>query len=116
MNILIGGRQRGKTTRLLRMADPIGATIVVVHLADKQRLIVQARDLGLSVPLVLTFDDVRQGRHRGLSIDHLVIDDADRLLQSLFPGARIDTITFDGTIETIGPVTVEGILKAEGSQ
>jgi hypothetical protein len=118
--VIVGGRQRGKTTRLLCIAHQMEevaqvAAIVVQHHQDRQDLERRAQELGWRKPLVFTFEDIRRERHRGLLIHHVLIDDADRLLQSLFWTALVAAVTFDGTIETIGPVTVTG-AKIDGSQ
>lgn len=112
MEIIVGGRLWGKTTKMIEMAanDP-NISIVVASQKDKERVKRRAMEMGLTIGRIFTFDDVRHGNVQGMPIESkIVMDDADRFIRSFFPSVNVAAITAssDGLIVLPDGERIEG--------
>jgi len=105
MKVIVGGRQTGKTTALIRQSAETGFYIVT----DSQRSVVrierQAKSMGLSIPIPLTYDEFIDHDYVGRGIDGLLIDDADRFLER-FSYTPIVAVSLN--VESLDSLTVFG--------
>ena len=91
MKKIVKSRASGKTTELIRLSEATGAYIIVSNQKRAHDLFVFAESLGYKIPYPVPFEQCR--RTKGSFVKNILIDDADGLLQSLFPGMTIDVIT-----------------------
>ena len=84
MELIIENQYSGKTTKLIKMSAADGYHIVCHTLFMCNYTLELARNLGLDIPLPITFDDFVNERYRGnRGFKGFLIDDADALLQSI---------------------------------
>ncbi len=93
MKKIIKPRQAGKSTELIRMSEESGAYIIVSSRARANFLFQLAHETGHKIPFPVTYREYEQSRFRGSFVRHILIDDADDLLQMLFKEVTIDAIT-----------------------
>lgn len=93
MKKIIRPRQAGKSTELIRMSEESGAYIIVSSRARANFLFQLAHETGHKIPFPVTYREYEQSRFRGSFVRHILIDDADDLLQMLFKEVTIDAIT-----------------------
>lgn len=106
MNIVIGERCSGKTTRLIERSAKEGRYILVANKAMARCIADQAKEMGLDIPFPVTLDEYLRGnKFQGSSIrrDGLLIDDLDMVLDLLFRGIPIRevTLTDRGNVEKL---------------
>lgn len=116
MNITIGERCSGKTTKLIKRSAYEGVCILVATRNRAQDLDQNAKRMGLNIPFPVTVDEyLKENRFAGSSIrrDGLLIDDADDVLQQVFAGIPIRevTVTDSGNISWLKPVKYEDHVK-----
>lgn len=92
--LLVGvGRQTGKTTKLIGLANAFRATIVSPNKAMANNVMDMARRMGSEVDAVsLATHDIYKLREGGKPI---LVDDADLILADVL-GVPIAAMTFDG--------------------
>jgi hypothetical protein len=93
MKKIIKPRRAGKSTELIRMSEESGAYIIVSSRARANFLFQLAHETGHKIPFPVTYREYEQSRFRGSFVRHILIDDADDLLQMLFKEVTIDAIT-----------------------
>lgn len=96
MDIIIGKRGYGKTTKLIRRSSDENLYILVASGERAYQVAQMATEMGLTIPFPVTVDEyLRSDKFRGSSIrrDGLLIDDADDVLQAIFAGIPIKEIT-----------------------
>lgn len=106
MNIVIGERCSGKTTRLIERSAKEGRNILVANKAMARCIADQAKEMGLDIPFPVTLDEYLRGnKFQGSSIrlDGLLIDDLDMVLNRMFRGIPIRevTLTDRGNVEKL---------------
>ena len=106
MNIVIGERCSGKTTRLIERSAQEGEYILVANKAMARCIADQAKEMGLDIPFPVTLDEYLRGnKFQGSSIrrDGLLIDDLDMVLNRMFRGIPIRevTLTDRGNVEKL---------------
>lgn len=106
MNIVIGKRCSGKTTRLIERSAKEGIYILVANKAMARCIADQAKEMGLDIPFPVTLDEYLRGnKFQGSSIrwDGLLIDDLDMVLNRMFRGIPIREITLTdrGNVEKL---------------
>lgn len=116
MNITIGERCSGKTTKLIKRSAYEGVHILVATRNRAKDLDQNAKRMGLNIPFPVTVDEYLKGnRFAGSSIrrDGLLIDDADDVLQQIFAGISIKevTVTDRGNISWLKPIRYEDRVK-----
>lgn len=100
MKIIVGGRRTGKTTALLKEAAENNAVIVTTDKHRAEILFNQARDLGLSIRMPVSLQDLKRSRLAGSFVNSLYIDEAEYVLAHLLgdmTGGRghLDAITIN---------------------
>lgn len=106
MNVVIGERCSGKTTRLIERSAKEGIYILVANKAMARCIADQAKEMGLDIPFPVTLDEYLRGnKFQGSSIrrDGLLIDDLDMGLDLLFGSIPIRevTLTDRGNVEKL---------------
>lgn len=95
MDIIIGKRQYGKTTHIIRRS---AAEWVYILTSDHKRaseIFNMAKNMNLDIPYPVTLDEYLNFGFKGSSIrrDGILIDDADQILQMMFARVPIKCIT-----------------------
>lgn len=101
MKTIIGGRQSGKTTKLIEMAAETGATIVTAnsHMADYIKVLTHKMGKDIKDPICITKiintkgSDLNSVFNRSLVAEHLLIDEAQIVLEQILKYYCIDAIT-----------------------
>ena len=89
MQIVGGKRYCGKTTELIRISNINKIPIIVVDNKRKEIVIHAAKELGLEIPIPMTYKEYKPGirEHR------ILIDDLEDILMDMFKCSRIVEIT-----------------------
>ena len=95
MNIELRSRRAGKTTAAIHKAAETKAYIIVPTEQDKRRIVLQAEDMGVNIRHPVTLHEFLNDRMRGSWVRNVVIDDADRFLETLFEGLKIEMATIN---------------------
>lgn len=90
---IIKPRRMGKSLELIKRAEETNAYIVVTTRRDALNLMQLAEKHGHKILFPVTFDEAINGKFIGSFIKHILIDDADMMLQMLFRYTEIDAIT-----------------------
>jgi hypothetical protein len=94
MRVIYRGRGEGKSTDILKQSADTGIYILCANQQAAQSLARQASDLGLHIPYPVTVEDYRRTHgFRGSFIQHVLIDDADLVLQEVFNSVFIEGIS-----------------------
>jgi len=89
MNVFIGGRQSGKTTKAIEWAAENDATIVCHSKQSADYILHHAEKLGLKIQTPITFDELLGGRAVAGTNRPLIYDNVDMLLAYLARGRRV---------------------------
>jgi len=97
MNI-VGGRQSGRTTKLIELAAEAEANgefcYIVCHSnSEAYRISRMAKQMEKAIQFPLTYDEFLQRQYHGAHIKKFFIDNADMLLQRLSPVVPIAAMT-----------------------
>lgn len=103
MEVIYGGRQTGKTTKLIEMcaeAEQRGEVsyIVCPYHADAYRIAERAKSLNLNIAFPITINEFLKGGYHGRHIEHFYIDRTEALLRHL-SSVPIEAIVLDKTNE-----------------
>lgn len=99
MEIIISGRQAGKTTALIRKCHETGGRIVCASMKRVRHIASLAEEMGLVIPHPITFGELIDGCViQGWGIPCFYIDDVDSLLRQLTRGVPIEALTITGTL------------------
>ena len=95
MNILIGKRQYGKTTHLIRRSADEWVYILTFDHTRASEIFNMAKNMNLDIPYPVTLHEYLKHGFKGSSITRngILIDDADEILQMIFAGVPIKCIT-----------------------
>lgn len=90
MIIIASGRKTSRTTRLIEMsaeAESRGEVNYIVCGTREQayRIAQKAKELGLNIGFPITYHEFLDHQYYDRHIDHLLIDNADYLLQGMTP-------------------------------
>ncbi len=85
-------RGKGKTTELIKKSAKSGDYIVCHRLDEANRIQMEAQEMGLKIPLPITYDEFFKKRYYEKGISGFLIDNADMFLQSL-SNVPINSIT-----------------------
>ena len=90
MNIIVGGRQTGRTTELIKLAAKAEqqgevSYIVCHNHASAYSISKRAQEMGLNIGFPLTYDEFLNHRYAGSSIKNLYIDNIELLIQYMTP-------------------------------
>jgi hydrogenase maturation factor len=92
MKTYIISRGKGKTTKLIAESAKTGDYIICHCSFEAKRIQKEAQDMGLKIPLPITYNDFLEKRYYGKGISGFLIDNADMFLQSLTT-VQINSIT-----------------------
>jgi hypothetical protein len=81
--IIVRGRQGGKTTELIRRSAESGCYIVCTDHRRAWQIKRQAEDLGLSIPFPLTTSEWQKRAYHPPGVRGLLFDDLDRIIQGM---------------------------------
>ena len=81
--IIVRGRQGGKTAELIRRAAEAGGYIVCTDQRRARQIAEHARQLGLSIPFPLTVQEWAQHHYHPPGVSGLLFDDLDRIIQGM---------------------------------
>ena len=96
MQITIGERQSGKTTKLIKRSAAEGSYILVATKRQANIIFKQASEIGIKIPFPITIDKVLNYRNmRGTSVykKGILIDETSSVLEYIFNGIPIHEIT-----------------------
>ena len=92
MRVIYRDRQQGKTHDLIKICHEEGGYIVCANRRMVKEIELMAQQMGLNIPLPLTFEEFLRKQYYGLGVNKFHIDDAHLLLKALTP-VHIATIT-----------------------
>jgi len=103
MKIIYGGRQSGKTTRLIKVSAENGGYIVCRSKEECNRIFNQATKMGLNIRFPVTYHEVITGDYYGRGILEFYIDDVDLFIRTVCRGVRVEAVTFTpfGSLEKL---------------
>lgn len=91
---IIGERQSGKTTELIRRSAETGAYILVANKSTASLIFKQAKMNDYNIPYPITIDDMLSCTvNKFVWSKGVLIDELDMILSSLFNGAPIRAVT-----------------------
>lgn len=93
MKKIIKPRGKGKTTELIKLSAKTNTYILVRDRKRQRRVAELADSMNINIPYPVTLDDYMRTQFRGSFINHILIDDADDILQRFFNTVVIDAIT-----------------------
>lgn len=103
MDIIVGGRETGKTVELIKRSAETGAVIFVLTYMRAEHIESLAKGLGYKIPRPevirissggIAYTDVRLGTP-------MLIDDVDELLSYIFQRFKIEAIALNGNVKEI---------------
>ena len=96
MEKIIKPRQTGKTTDLIEISEKTGSYILTADRNRAEFVFRLAREQKRNIPYPVTLWEYQQSGFKGSFINHILIDDADAVLQELFKTVQIDALTMTG--------------------
>lgn len=93
---IIGSRNSGKTTALIKQSAMCGGFILTGTKRQAKCIFDQAREMGYNIPFPVTWEEFSRGHFDGhrLQKDGILIDEVDRLLSYIFKGIPINAVTW----------------------
>ncbi len=116
MKLIIGGRQSGKTTKLIQESARTGAVIVCAHTSYAKQIMSRAYDLRLEIQHPISYHDLLTNNgimnRSGYAPKQVLIDDATEFIKFVVR-AEVKAITIeDGAIDGLEVHDI-GITKNE---
>ena len=93
MKIIAKPRCTGKTTELIKISARTNTYILVLNGKRQKEVARLADSMNMIIPYPITLEDYMRTQFRGSFIKHILIDDADDILQRFFNTVMIDAIT-----------------------
>jgi hypothetical protein len=93
MEIILRGRNLGKTTDLIIKAAEEYSCIVCYSKQEANRIFKQATNMELYIPFPITVTEFIEGKFHGREIESFCIDNIETLLHRLARGVKITCIT-----------------------
>ena len=93
MKKIILGRGKGKTTELIKLSHDTNAYIIVKDHDRAREVRIMAEKMGLYILFPVTVTEYMLTKLRGSHVRHVLIDDADDILEYFFNSVTIDAIT-----------------------
>lgn len=101
--LILGDRQSGKTTELIKESARTGAYIVVSCRKEAHNVFGSAKELGLNIPFPLTVAEViYESPSSYIFQKGILIDNLERILCRLFNHITINAATVDCTALDVG--------------
>ncbi len=101
MEVILGARRQGKTTRIIRVAAENFSYIICSNRREVLRIANQAREMGLEIPFPITMDEYMDGLFYGRGIKSFVIDNAELILQRFTKNVPIVAISINGKVKEV---------------
>ena len=98
MEVIALGRGEGKTLALIKESAKTGAYILVEDIKRASELFHRAKDMGYQISFPITAGAAKFPNHY---LDHILVDDAEAVLQYLLKGVTIDAMTITPTVTKI---------------
>lgn len=95
MDIIITARRAGKTSNLIVRSNQSGAYIVCFNQDECARIAEQAKEMNLTIPFPITYNEFLKGQYYARGIKGFLIDNVDALLQQQTT-VNIEAITLTG--------------------
>ena len=96
MQITIGERQSGKTTKLIKRSAAEGSYILAVNKHQASAIFKQASEMGVKIPFPVTIDEVLNYKNmegRDMYQKGILIDESVSVLEYIFKGIPIHELT-----------------------
>lgn len=106
MKLIIKPRQSGKTSELIRMSEETNAYILTLNRGMAEYVSKMAAQQGYNILFPITLDEYMRSRLKGSHVTHILIDNADMVLQHIFSEATIDAITMSEQEPTVQAVPI----------
>ena len=98
-DVIVGPRQNGKTTELIKLSAERNEYIIVSTLDMAQIVAKQARDMGLRIPYPVAFCELPcQSRFIG----EVLVDESQRILEQVI-GKPVDVMAVHGSLRKANP-------------
>lgn len=94
IKVIVRSRQAGKTTEAIKLAGEKYAYIVCPDVQQVRFIEKLARDMGIKIPLPLTWREFVEKHYYGAGVKGFVIDNLDQCLQSM-TSVNIEAVTFN---------------------
>lgn len=102
MNIVLGYRRSGKTTRLIEKCAKDRYSIIVCPNRVMCKIVFQqALEMGKKIPYPITFREFASGNWENRFIDKFYFDELQGSLQALSQGVPIDDVVIDVTYKDL---------------
>ena len=92
MDVITAYRGSGKTRQLIKRAAKTKSTIVCAHFANKSHIEMEAKEMGLSIPVPILFSEFIAGGGTRKNARSYMIDDLEDCLKQLSKGLAIEAI------------------------
>jgi hypothetical protein len=93
MKIIVAPRRAGKTTQLIKQCAQYKYALIV---CNNRRMcewtFTHAKEIGVDIPMPITYDELMRGVYRGKNIDAFLLDNAEIFLRSLTSSVPIVAI------------------------
>lgn len=96
MEKIIKPRRTGKTTDLIKISEKTGIYILTADRIRAGYVFNTAQEQKRNIPFPVTLRDYQRTGFRGSFINHILIDDADVVLQELFKTVQVEALTMTG--------------------
>lgn len=83
MKMIILERGKGKTIELIKLSAETGCYIVCFDIEEVSRVVCLSKEMGMSIPFPLTFQEFASGQYYAKGIKGFLIDNAELFIQSL---------------------------------
>ena len=106
-DVIVGPRQNGKTTELIRLSAARDEYIIVPTLDMAQVVARQARDMGLRIPYPVAFCQLPcQSRFIG----EVLVDEAQTIIQWVI-GKPVDVMAMQGSLRKANPAIPDDVTS-----
>ena len=97
--VVVGDRQSGKTTKLIKLSAKTGATIICSSRNAARHTIAIAKHLKLTIPTPQTYDWLLSGQSLGYDYSNgVLLDDIDLFLRHKLGHVAIKAMSIDGIL------------------
>ena len=96
MKIICRNRQSGRTTEVIKKCAKYNYALIVVPTAQMANYVWKmAKEMGISIPYPITFEQFADGMFYGKNIDAFLFDDLDGSLKIMARGVSVDAVVFE---------------------
>lgn len=110
--VVVGERQSGKTTKLIKLSHDTGAVIICISHNAARHTIAMAKHLNLTIPTPQTYEWLLSGQSLGYDYSKgVLLDDIDIFLRSKLSYITIKAVSIDGILPDKDKRTLTMSLK-----